>query len=98
MYIYIFVGQTESFEDQLRSILAQYHFVHEINKFEASGEMFRTYMYVPEVHPHTKQTFYEREDEAHLIKIHVFEEPVIAMHIIIVESSVWQPTLEVVGH
>ena len=55
-------------------------------------------MYVPEVHPHTKQTFYEWEDEAHLIKVHVFEEPVIAMHIIIVESSVWQPTLEVVGH
>ena len=95
MYI-CFVGQTESYEDQLRSILAQYHFVHEIKKFEANGVMFRTYMYVPEEHPHTKQTFYEREDEAHLIKVHV-EESIIAIHIIIVGYSVWQPTLEVVG-
>ena len=55
-------------------------------------------MYYPEVHLHTKQTFYEWEDEAHLIKVHVFEEPVIAMHIVIVESSVRQPTLKVVGH
>ena len=63
------LGKTESFEDQLRSILAQFHFSYEIQQFEASGVPFRTYMYVPEQHPVTKSTFYEREDEAHLIKV-----------------------------
>jgi len=63
-------GQTEKFEDQLRSVLAQYQFVYEINKYEAKGVMFKTYMYVPEENVHTRQIFYEREDEAHLIKVH----------------------------
>jgi len=32
---------------------------------------FRTHMYVPEVHPATSQVFYEREDEAHLLKVNI---------------------------
>ena len=63
------IGKTEGFEDQLRSILAQFHFAYEIHRFEAQGVPFRTYLYVPEQHPQTKNIFYEREDEAHLIKV-----------------------------
>ena len=37
--------------------------------YEAKGVMFKTYMYVPEKHPQTNNTFYEREDEVHLIKV-----------------------------
>ena len=64
-----YVGQTEGFEEQLKSILAQYHFAYEIRKYEAKGVMFKTYVYVPEKHPQSKDTFYEQEDEAHLIKV-----------------------------
>jgi len=63
------IGQSESFEEQLRSILAQYHYTHAIKAFEAKGVMFRVHMYVPEKHPETHEVFYEREDEAHLIKV-----------------------------
>ena len=55
--------------DQLRSILAQLQFKYEIEQYEAKGILFSTYLYVPEEHPETKSIFYEREDEAHLIKV-----------------------------
>lgn len=64
------IGQSESFEEQLRSVLAQYHYAHIVKTFEAKGVMFTMYMYVPEKHPETNEVFYEREDEAHLIKVH----------------------------
>jgi len=47
----------------------QYHFVHSVKMFQAKGIMFNLFMYVPEKHPVTKEIFYEREDEAHLIKV-----------------------------
>ena len=53
----------------MRSILAQWQFKHDIEQYETNGVPFSTYLYVPEVHPVTKATFYEREDEAHLIKV-----------------------------
>ena len=65
------VGVTESFDDQLRSILAQLEYVYIISKYEDSGVPFRTHLYVPEVHPATSQVFYEREDEAHLLKVNI---------------------------
>ena len=37
--------------------------------YEERGVPFRTYMYVPEVHPVTNATFYEREDDAYLLKV-----------------------------
>lgn len=61
-------GKTEEFEDQLRSVLAQFHFSHEVKQFEAKGVPFQSYLYVPEKHPVTNDTFFEREDEAHVIK------------------------------
>ena len=63
------VGISESFEDQMRSILAQLEYKHTIKKYEEEGVPFRTYMYVPEVHPATNARFYEREDDAHLLKV-----------------------------
>ena len=53
----------------MRSILAQFQFKHDVQRYKADGVPFGTYLYVPEVHSETKATFYEHEDEAHLIKI-----------------------------
>jgi len=69
LVLFYYIGKSESFEDKLRSILAQFHYMYEIEKYEAQGIPFKTYMYVPEHHPETKNLFYEREDEAHLIKV-----------------------------
>lgn len=33
---------------------------------------FRTYMYVPEIHPFTKKEFHEREDEGHVFKVYYY--------------------------
>lgn len=63
------VGVSESFDDQVRSILAQLEYKHTVYMYEERGVPFRTYMYVPEVHPVTNATFYEREDDAHLLKV-----------------------------
>ena len=40
----------ESFDDQLRSILAQLEYAYIVNKYEENRVPFRTHMYVPEVH------------------------------------------------
>jgi len=55
--------------EQMRSILAQFEFSHTIQCYEAQGVPFCTYLYVPEEHPETNTIFYEREDDAHLIKV-----------------------------
>ncbi len=64
-----YIGKTETMEEQLRSIVAQLEFTHQIINFEAQGIPFRTYLYVPEVHPLTGSHFCEREDEAHVLKV-----------------------------
>jgi len=75
LYIYIVCKPVYTFTALCRpariiwSILAQYHYAYIIKSFEAKGVMFRMYMYVPENHPETNEVFYEREDEAHLIKV-----------------------------
>jgi len=51
------IGKSEDFEDKLRSILAQFHYVQEIEKYEAKGIPFKTYMYIPEHHPETNDLF-----------------------------------------
>lgn len=63
------VGVSESFDDQMRSILAQLEYRHTINMYEEGGVPFRTYMYVLEAHPATNVLFCEREDDAHLLKV-----------------------------
>jgi len=69
--LYTFVGVTETLNDQMRSILSQLEYAHTVSTYEQKGVPFRTYMYVPETHPTTNDTFYEREDEAHLLKVNV---------------------------
>ena len=72
MFVYqLFIGESEGPVEQMRSILAQLDFVHLLKQYEAQGVPFCTYLYVPEIHPETKTIFYEREDEAHLIKVDV---------------------------
>lgn len=55
--------------DILRSILAQLEYRYQICQWDMKGVPFRTYMYVPEVHPITKKKFHEREDFAHVLKV-----------------------------
>lgn len=53
----------------LRSILSQLEYQHQVRLWDEKGVPFRTYMYVPEVHPITKRKFHEREDFAHVLKV-----------------------------
>ena len=68
----LLVGVSESFNDQLRSILAQLEYAHVVNNYEKNGVPFRAHVYVPEVHPATTEIFYERENEAHILKVNIF--------------------------
>ena len=61
--------KTEGLKEKLRSIVAQFEFQHILKQWEERGVNFRTYMYVPEVHPDTGEYFCEREDEAHVLKV-----------------------------
>jgi len=61
------IGKTESYQDKMRLILAQFEFTKTIREFELKGVPFSTYMYVPEQHPDTGDLFYERKDDAHIL-------------------------------
>lgn len=54
----------------LRSILAQLEFTVLVRQYEARGIPFSMYLHVPETHPSTGSVFYEREDEAHVLKVY----------------------------
>jgi len=56
-------GKTETFEDKLRSILAQFEYAKTVREYHSKRTPFQTYMYVPEKHPDTNEVFYEREDD-----------------------------------
>ena len=62
-------GESETFPDMMRSILAQFEYSYQVCEWDKQGVPFRQYMYVPEVHPQTSTTFHEREDEAHVLKV-----------------------------
>lgn len=68
----LFLDQPENMTDQMKSILAQMEFTHEILSWESKGVQFCTYLYVPEVHPETHTVFCECEDEAHVLKVYKF--------------------------
>ena len=74
MYLYFnytlsTIGVTETLNDQMKSILSQLEYRHTVNTYEQNGVPFRTYMYVPEMHPLTSAIFFEWEDESHLLKV-----------------------------
>ena len=50
--------------------MAQIEFCRLIEDWGKKGVPFWTYMYVPEIHPFTNNVFREREDEAHVLKVH----------------------------
>ena len=54
---------------KLRSILAQMEYTYQVCCWDANGVLFRTHVYVPEIHPVTEMEFHEREDEAHVLKV-----------------------------
>ena len=53
----------------MKSILAQFEYTNIVKQYDKQGVPFRTYLYVPETHPETGEVFYEREDDAHLLKV-----------------------------
>ena len=53
----VVIGETESYQDKMRSILAQFEFTKKIREFESKGVSFGTYMYVPEKYPDTGDFF-----------------------------------------
>ena len=65
-------GKDEGITEQMRSILAQFEFTDLVLEWTSKGVPFQTHLYVPEVHPVTKMTFCEREDEAHVLKVCFF--------------------------
>lgn len=42
---------------------------HQVLEYDKAGVPFRTYMYVPEIHPVTCSEYHEREDDAHVLKV-----------------------------
>ena len=72
MVFFTMVEKTETRKDKLCSILAQFEYAHRILQWEEGGIEFKTHMYVPEVHPETHDVFYEREDEAHVLKVNIY--------------------------
>ena len=75
--------EEEVFGDKLRSVVAQLELHYEMCEWERKRIPFRTHnMYVPEVIPETGSTLYEREDEAHLLKVGVW------LYVLLVESNV----------
>jgi len=56
----------------MKSILSQLEYTYTVDTYEQKGVPFRTYMYDPEMHPSTGAIFFEREDEAHLLKVRFF--------------------------
>jgi len=69
--LHIHTGKTETTAEVLRSILAQLDFSYTVRDFhDRQGVPFRHHLYVPEIHPETNLPFCEREDEAHVLKVH----------------------------
>ena len=69
-YIHIHnIGKSETLRERLCSILAQFEFQYRLQQWHDKGIDFKTYLYVPEVHPETGEVFVEREDEAHVLKV-----------------------------
>lgn len=65
----ITAGESETVTDMMRSILAQLEFKYQILEWEKKGVPFHQYIYVPEIHPVSKQVYCEMEDEAHVLKV-----------------------------
>ena len=62
----------EEESDMLRSILAQFDYCHQVCSWDRKGVPFKIHMYVPEIHPITKEEYHEREDDAHVLKVCVY--------------------------
>ena len=59
----------ETYEDKLRSIVAQLEYTHNVIEYDKAGVPFCSHLYVPEVHPITHMEYHEREDDAHVLKV-----------------------------
>lgn len=64
--------EKEDESDMLRSILSQFEYTYLVCDWDRKGVPFRTYFYVPEIHPITGVEFHEREDDAHVLKVQYY--------------------------
>ncbi len=55
--------------DKMQSFLAQLEFSYQVCQWDSNGVPFRKHVYVPEIHPQTQQSFHEREDKPHVLKV-----------------------------
>ena len=53
-------SRDETMEEKLRSILAEMDYTRTVQKWDDQGVPFRSYIYVPEVHPITNTIFMRR--------------------------------------
>lgn len=60
---------TETYDDKLKSVLAQLDFSHQVLDYDSRGIRFRTHIYIPEIHPVSCSEYHEREDDAHVLKV-----------------------------
>ena len=48
-----YTGKSETLDEKLKSILAQFEYAYQIQYWEGEGVPFRTHFHVPECHPIT---------------------------------------------
>ena len=63
---HITIGQPETVTDMMRSILAQLEYKYQNLECERKGVPFPQHVYVPEIHPVSKQVYWEMEDKPHV--------------------------------
>ena len=61
-------GKSETITDMMLSIFVQLEFKYQILEWERIGVPFHQHLYVLEIHPVTKQAYFEMEDEPHVLK------------------------------
>lgn len=95
------IGEKEDEEEMSRSTLAQMEYSYQICKWDDDGIPFRTYMYVLEKHPLTGSEFHEREDFAHVLKVHVHTMDLFKIcfkfHVVLLHNIISKEWLKVQG-
>jgi hypothetical protein len=66
----LIADRAENRTGKLKSILAKLDYTHQVLQYDKNGIPFCTYLYVPEIHPITGCEYHEREDDAHVLKVH----------------------------
>ena len=66
-------SETETLGEQLKSIIAQMEYKHEVMSYDKNGIPFKSHLYVPETDSVTNMEFQEREDHNHVLKVSIMK-------------------------